>query len=100
MPTKSVSLFFELTELQGVLEAARTLALQFQAEPLHDVQPARLATQIGAVLALGIERVRLVRCAIEGFVDPGLVLARHNAVDEEPDGDHNILLPIGRGRRT
>lgn len=98
MATKHVSLFLELTELQGVLEAARTLAVQLQGEPAAD-QPASLGVEIGAVLALAIERMRLVRAAIEGAVDPVVVLARHNVVVDGPGPGRDILLPVARRRR-
>jgi hypothetical protein len=83
MSRRSVSIFLELTELQGAIEAARTAVVGLQGMPPHAPESSDGLVQVGAVLALVIERVRLLREAVEGCADPSLLLARHNVVESE-----------------
>jgi hypothetical protein len=84
---KAVSIFFELGELEGVVEAAQALAIDLQGEPWPDNREgARKLYSIGSVLALLTCRIRLLRQGIEGSVDPALLLARHNEVPSREPG--------------
>ena len=81
-----VSIFFEVIELRAALEATRTLVIQLQEDPQPSRQARETQNQIGAVLSLAIQRAGLLAGAIEGVVDPALLLGRHNQVrtDEAP----------------
>ena len=97
MRGRSVSIFLELTELQGAVEAARTAVIGLQGLPANAPEYTNGLVQVAAVLALVAERVRLLRGSVEGSVDPGLLLARHNVV--EAGGKDLVLEPWRRSRR-
>lgn len=81
-----VSLFYELTEVESAVEAARLLLMDLQATPMST--PGRrwmnVVVSSGAALSLVTSRLRLVRLVLEGVVDPGLLLANHNAIAPLP----------------
>jgi hypothetical protein len=102
---KAVSIFFELGELEGAVEAVQALAIDLQGEPWPgNPEATRKLYSIGSVLALLVCRIRLLRQGIEGRVAPALLLARHNEVparERGPVGDLKLLLlrrPTKAGR--
>lgn len=92
---KAVSIFFELGELEGAVEAAQALAIGLQGESLPGNRDAiRKLYGLGSVLSLIACRLHLLRQGIEGSVVPALLLARHNEVparEASPVGDLKLL---------
>ena len=80
-PGKALSLGFELDALGGALEGVHVLAEALRDEQLDEDEIQRLPTVLVAQLALMIGRLRYIRRAIRGDVDPAELLGRHNRVD-------------------
>ena len=98
---KAISLFFELGELEGAVDAAQALAIELQCEPWPGNREAvRKLYSVGSVLALLVCRIRLLRQGIEGSVDPALLLARHNEVPARESGVPGDLKLVPRRRPT
>lgn len=100
----AISLFFELGEIEGVADATRMLAVDLQGEPWPDNPEAvRKLYSVGSVLALLVGRIRLLRDAVQGEVDPRLLRAPHNEVDASERGDVKDfkikLTPLRKARR-
>lgn len=94
---KAVSIFFELGELEGALDAAQSLAIDLQGEPWPgNSDGLRKLYIIGSVLALLGCRIRLLRQGIDGAVDPVLLLARHNEVPARERGAVGDLKLLSR----
>jgi hypothetical protein len=96
---KAASIFFELGELEGALEAAQALAVDLQGEPWRgNPEATRRLDGLGSVPALLTCRVRLLRQGVEGAVDPALLLARHNEVPTRETGPVADLKLLPRSR--
>jgi hypothetical protein len=93
-PTK-VSLGDELAEVVHVLESAQLIAELLVTEGLPDAESrSRAPRMVEAVLALVIERVRLLRKVVVGAVGVEPLVARHNRAGERQRGDDpDIHLP-------
>lgn len=93
-PTK-VSLADELAELVHVLESAQLIAERLSTEGLPDADStSRAPKMLEAVLALTIERVRLLRKVVIGSANIENLVARHNRARERQCGDDpDIHLP-------
>ena len=74
MANDVLSLSYEVSELLAATEAARAL-LHGDAAPVH-----RKEEMAAAVLSLLIERLRLLRRALDGGVDPALLIADMNRI--------------------
>jgi hypothetical protein len=98
---KVVSMFFELGELEGAVEAAQALAIDLQGEPWPDNREAvRKLYSVGSVLALIACRLQLLRRGIDGSVDAALLLARHNEVPARESGVPGDFKLVARRRGT
>lgn len=99
MKARRVSLGWELGELERAVEAVRILCGQLGEGGLGTRQDlARAPLAAAAVLALIVERLRLVRRVIHGWAPTALLVAPHNEV-EEGEGSvrgEDLILPVER----
>lgn len=90
-----VSLVLEVGELQGVAAAARVLAVDLR-DDYPGPAPREVLHRLDAVastLALLEQRLRLLRLAISGELDPAMLMGDHNRVDDNgPEGIEDLLL--------
>lgn len=95
MSAAKVSLADELAELVHVLESAQLIAELLGTEGLPDADSTRRAPKmLEAVLALAIERVRLLRKVVIAAVGVENLVARHNRAGERQRGDDpDVHLP-------
>jgi hypothetical protein len=98
-PTK-VSLGDELAELVHALESAQLIAELLVTEGLPDAESrSRAPKMLEAVLALAIERVRLLRRVVIGAADAAYLVARHNRACQRQRGDDpDVHLPVSAPR--
>lgn len=95
MKAAKVSLADELAELVDALEAAQLIAELLATEGLPDTESRlRAPKMLEAVLALAIERVRLLRKVVIGSANIENLVARHNrAVERQRGDDPDVHLP-------
>lgn len=88
MKANKVSLADELAELVHALESAQLIAELLITEGLPDAESKSGAPKmLEALLALVIERVRLLRKVVIGSADVENLVARHNRAGERQRGD-------------
>lgn len=100
-PPAKVSLASELAELVEVLESAQLIAELMATDAMPTVETSeRAPSMVGAVLALAVARVRLLRKVVVGAADIELLVARHNRALPHREGDEpDVVLPPPRQRR-
>lgn len=100
MRATTVSLADELVELAHALESAQLIAELLATEGLPDTESRlRAPKMLEAVLALAIERVRLLRKVVIGSADVTVLVARHNRAAERQRGDDpDVHLPVSAPR--
>ncbi|MBE2254330.1 MAG: hypothetical protein IAE78_32685 [Myxococcus sp.] len=100
MRSAKVSLADELAEVVHVLESAQLIAELLVTEGLPDAESkSRAPKMLEAMLALAIERVRLLRKVVIGSVDVENLVARHNRVGQRQRGDDpDVHLPVSAPR--
>lgn len=99
MRSAKVSLADELAELVHALESAQLIAELLVTEGLPDAESrSRAPRMLEAVLALTIERVRLLRKVVIGSVDVENLEARHNRAGQRQRGDDPDVLLHPRRR--
>jgi hypothetical protein len=100
MKETKVSLGDELAELVHALESAQLIAELLITEGLPDAETkSRAPKMLGAVLALAIERVRLLRKVVVGVADAAYLVARHNRAGQRRRGDDpDVHLPTSAPR--
>lgn len=100
MKATKVSLADELAGVVHVLESAQLIAELLVTEGLPDTESRSRAPKIlEAVLALAIERVRLLRKVVMGAVGVENLVARHNRAGNRQRGDDpDVHLPASAPR--
>lgn len=95
-----VSLGDELAEFVHALESAQLIAELLSTEGLPDAESrTRAPKMLEAVLALAIERVRLLRKVVIGSANIENLVARHNRVYGRRGGnDPDVHLPSSAPR--
>jgi hypothetical protein len=89
---ETVSLSFELTDLEDAIEGAVILAECLVTYQLNEDQMIRVPAAIVAALVQVQTRIRQLRRVVRGERDAAEVRTRHNAVMSRPGDDPDILL--------
>jgi hypothetical protein len=96
---ETVSLSFELTDLEDAIEGAVILAECLVSYQLNEDQMIRVPAAIVAALAQVQIRIRQLRRVVRGERDAAEIRTRHNTAVFGPDDDPDILLGAqNRGR--
>jgi hypothetical protein len=98
MPKPKLSVSSELGTLQDAVEAIELLAVGGRDHTITSEEACRTTEALAQLVST---RIRDLRLAMLGHIDPGYLIAHHNIapVDLDPEQPDLILTPWSRHRR-